>query len=136
MVPTAIVAVVAFPLTPRGKIDRSALPVPELAPVLSGPAPGSPAEQDMCALFAEVLGLPAVNVHDSFFALGGNSLLATRLINRVRVRFGRELTLGALFDARTPARLAKSVADAPEALAVPGPARRSTAQREITGSVS
>ncbi|MFI6638491.1 amino acid adenylation domain-containing protein [Streptomyces sp. NPDC050504] len=137
MVPSALVAVAAFPLTPRGKIDRSALPVPDPAPGPSaGPAPDSPAERDMCALFAEVLGLPSVGVHDGFFALGGNSLLATRLINRVRARTGRELTLGALFDARTPARLAEAVAGAPEALTVPGPARRSTAQTKSTGSVS
>jgi nonribosomal peptide synthetase DhbF len=131
MVPTAIVAVDAFPLTPRGKIDRSALPAPELAPEPSGPAPGSPAEEAMCALFAEALGLPAVGVHDSFFALGGNSLLATRLVNRVRVRSGRELTLGALFQARTPARVAEAVDSSP-GVSAPGPARRSTARTAST----
>ncbi|MFI0977448.1 amino acid adenylation domain-containing protein [Streptomyces sp. NPDC021093] len=132
MVPTALVPLDGFPLTPRGKIDRSALPVPELTPPPSGSAPGSPAEQDMCALFAEVLGLPSVGVHDSFFALGGNSLLATRLVNRVRVRTGRELTLAALFQARTPALLAEAVDSAPEASAAPGPVRRSTARKEVT----
>ncbi|WP_331744332.1 amino acid adenylation domain-containing protein [Kitasatospora sp. NBC_01300] len=119
MVPSAIVTLDAFPLTPRGKIDRAALPVPDLAPAPSGPEPRTPAEQTMCALFAEVLGRPAVGVDDGFFALGGNSLLATRLVNRVRVRFGRELTLGALFQAPTPARLVEAVEDAPDAAAVP-----------------
>ncbi|MCX5202721.1 amino acid adenylation domain-containing protein [Streptomyces sp. NBC_00237] len=142
MVPTEIIAVDAFPLTPRGKIDRSALPAPRFPSLSSGPVSGasgpvtaSPAEQAMCALFAEVLGLPEVGVHDSFFALGGNSLLATRLVNRVRVRSGRELTLGALFQARTPARLAEAVEDSPGA-ALPGPVRRSTTQTETTGSVA
>ncbi|MFJ2810852.1 amino acid adenylation domain-containing protein [Kitasatospora sp. NPDC087271] len=119
MVPSAIVTLDAFPLTPRGKIDRAALPVPDLAPAPSGPGPRTPAEQTMCALFAEVLGRPAVGVDDGFFALGGNSLLATRLVNRVRVRFGRELTLGALFQAPTPARLVEALEDAPDAAAVP-----------------
>lgn len=135
MVPTAIVLVDAFPLTPRGKIDRSALPAPKAPAAPAGPVSGSPAEQAMCALFAEVLGLPAVGVHDSFFALGGNSLLATRLVNRVRVRSGRELTLGALFQARTPARVAEAVGSAP-GVSAPGPARRSTVRTESTGSVS
>ncbi|MEU8890791.1 amino acid adenylation domain-containing protein [Streptomyces sp. NPDC048442] len=137
MVPTAFVTLDAFPLTPRGKIDRSALPVPELTPTPSGPGDGSPAEHDMCALFAEVLAVPRVNIHDSFFALGGDSLLATRLINRVRLRSGRELTLSALFEARTPARLTEAVDRAPDAPAGPGPVRRrSTARTEITRSVS
>uniref|UniRef100_UPI001CCD3F2C non-ribosomal peptide synthetase n=1 Tax=Streptomyces sp. LS1784 TaxID=2851533 RepID=UPI001CCD3F2C len=119
MVPSAIVTLDAFPLTPRGKIDRAALPVPDPAPAPSGPGPRTPAERTMCALFAEVLGRPAVGVDDGFFALGGNSLLATRLVNRVRVRFGRELTLGALFQAPTPARLVEALKAAPDAAAVP-----------------
>ncbi|MFJ6775628.1 non-ribosomal peptide synthetase, partial [Kitasatospora sp. NPDC091257] len=119
MVPSVIVTLDAFPLTPRGKIDRAALPVPDPAPAPSGPGPRTPAERTMCALFAEVLGRPTVGVDDGFFALGGNSLLATRLVNRVRVRFGRELTLGALFQAPTPARLVDALDDAPDAAAVP-----------------
>ncbi|MET8542592.1 amino acid adenylation domain-containing protein [Kitasatospora sp. NPDC004799] len=121
MVPVAIVPLDAFPLTPRGKIDRAALPVPDLAPepAPSGPGPRTPAEATVCALFAEVLGRPAVGLDDDFFALGGNSLLATRLVNRVRVRFARELTLGALFQAATPARLVEALAQAPDAAAVP-----------------
>ncbi|MFE4397809.1 MULTISPECIES: non-ribosomal peptide synthetase [Streptomycetaceae] len=119
MVPSAIVVLDAFPLTPRGKIDRAALPVPDPEPAPSGPGPRTPAERTMCALFAEVLGRPEVGVDDGFFALGGNSLLATRLVNRVRVRFGRDLTLGALFQAPTPARLVEALEEAPDAASVP-----------------
>ncbi|MFJ6140305.1 amino acid adenylation domain-containing protein [Kitasatospora sp. NPDC092286] len=136
MVPSVIVTLDALPLTPRGKIDRAALPAVDLAPAPSGRGPGNPAEQAMCALFAEVLGLSPVGVDDGFFTLGGNSLLATRLINRVRVRFGRELTLGALFQAPTPARLVEALDGAPDAAAVPDLAPRTTAPTAITGSTS
>ncbi|MEU5976473.1 amino acid adenylation domain-containing protein [Streptomyces sp. NPDC047315] len=119
MLPSAIVLLDRLPLTPRGKVDRAALPKPDIAPAPSGRRPETQPEQDMCALFAEVLQLPAVNADDSFFALGGHSLLATRLINRVRVRFGRELTLGSLFQARTPARLVEALDSAPDAAAIP-----------------
>ncbi|WP_197361309.1 non-ribosomal peptide synthetase, partial [Streptomyces clavuligerus] len=111
MVPSAFVVLDRFPLTGRGKIDRAALPVPDTAPGAAPSDPGraTPAERAVCALFAEVLGLPSVGTDDGFFALGGTSLLATRLINRVRVRLGRELTLGALFQTPTPAGLAAAL---------------------------
>ncbi|MER7047177.1 non-ribosomal peptide synthetase [Streptomyces jumonjinensis] len=136
MVPSAFVTLDGFPLTRNGKIDRTALPVPDSAPAASAQRPGTPAEDAMCALFAEVLNRSPVGVDDGFFALGGDSLLATRLINRVRVRFGRELTLGALFQAPTPARLAEALDSAPDSAAVPDLARRTTAQTAITGSSS
>ncbi|MFE9815212.1 amino acid adenylation domain-containing protein [Streptomyces sp. NPDC005773] len=108
MVPSAVVALDAFPLSPNGKLDRRALP----APVFTGGGGVrvmSAREEALALLFAEVLGAAAVGPDDAFFDLGGTSLLAVRLVARVREEFGAELTIGSLFEASTPAALAARI---------------------------
>ncbi|MFC5171418.1 non-ribosomal peptide synthetase [Streptomyces mutomycini] len=106
LVPAAVVALEAFPLSPNGKLDRRALP----APVFSGGAgsrrPSNAREEALTRLFAQVLGADRVGPDDTFFDLGGTSLLAVRLVARVREEFGAELTIGSLFESPTPATLA------------------------------
>ncbi len=107
MVPAAVVVLDALPLSPNGKVDRKALPDPQWRAAEDGyVAPRDETEGVLCALWSELLGAARVGVHDDFFAMGGHSLMATRLVARVREALSVELPLRAFFEAPTPARLA------------------------------
>ena len=123
MVPASFMTLEELPLTPNNKVDRSALPDPESSRMaLETPfvPPRNELEQELAALCARVLGWDAnggrrpsgrstVGIHDNFFDLGGNSLLATRLIFDVRERFQVRISLRHLFAEPTVAGLAKAV---------------------------
>ncbi|MFD0724405.1 non-ribosomal peptide synthetase [Lysobacter brunescens] len=113
MVPTAYVAMTAWPSTRNGKLDRSALPLPEAASLGGGSeyvAPETPLEIELAAIWCEVLGVPAIGLRDDFFAFGGHSLLGVRLVARIRDRLGLELPQNALFATPTIERMIGSLA--------------------------
>ncbi|MET7339604.1 amino acid adenylation domain-containing protein, partial [Nonomuraea sp. NPDC005650] len=109
MIPSVFIELAAFPLSPNGKIDRAALPVPDGSrPELAGgyEAPVTATEQVLAGIWADLLGVDQVGVRDNFFDLGGHSLLATQAITRIRNTFGTDLVLAALFDQPTLKQLA------------------------------
>ncbi|MEV8449397.1 amino acid adenylation domain-containing protein [Streptomyces parvus] len=109
MVPTALIALDALPLTPSGKLDRAALPAPDLAATATAVAPRGIREAVLTALFAELLGIPNAGAEDSFFALGGDSILSIQLVARAR-KAGMALTPRDVFEQKTPAALARLAA--------------------------
>jgi amino acid adenylation domain-containing protein len=120
MVPAAFTWVDALPRTGSGKLDRRALPDPEAGADGSGfvpPAPGM--EERIAAVWQDVLGIEKIGAHDDFFDLGGQSILATRLVARLRVELGVDLPIGMLMQAPTVQSLARALAAGERAVRLP-----------------
>ncbi|MFI6844210.1 non-ribosomal peptide synthetase [Kitasatospora sp. NBC_00085] len=109
LVPTAWVRLTEFPLTPNGKLDRSALPAPVAGGDGPGLAPRTPLEQAVAEVWTELLNVAAIGVHDDFFGLGGNSLLATQAAVLLQERFPVDLPVNVVFNAPTVALLTEEV---------------------------
>ncbi|NOK13568.1 amino acid adenylation domain-containing protein, partial [Corallococcus exercitus] len=133
MVPSAFVVLEAMPLNANGKVDRKALPAPDAE---SEPrsrdfvAPRSDLEQQLAAIYSELLGVKRVGIHDGFFELGGHSLLATQAISRIRQTFQVELPLRKLFESPTVETLAVLVMEAQAAQVDPEELERLMAEME------
>ncbi|MEH2193291.1 MAG: non-ribosomal peptide synthase/polyketide synthase, partial [Nostoc sp.] len=113
MVPNTFVVLESLPLTPNRKVDRRALPAPDLYSEQRDKyvAPRSPVEEMLAQIWAEVLKVEQVGIHDNFFEIGGHSLLATQLVSRIRNIFKIELPLRSLFAAATVAQLAHLIGE-------------------------
>ncbi|HEU4561402.1 MAG TPA: AMP-binding protein, partial [Longimicrobium sp.] len=110
MVPSAFVFLDALPLTVNGKLDRKALPVPELASAEERyVAPRTPVEEVLAGIWAEVLRLERVGVHDSFFDLGGHSLLIMRLLARIQATFDLDISIRTVFSKPTLEAIAAEI---------------------------
>ncbi|WP_280721380.1 non-ribosomal peptide synthetase [Kitasatospora sp. MAA4] len=106
MVPAVFTVLDALPVTANGKVDRAALPAPQLPGAADDEQPATVQERILCEVFAQVLGLPRVGPTDSFFALGGHSLSAARVAVRARTALGLEVSIGDLFQEPTAVGLA------------------------------
>ncbi|MER6146430.1 amino acid adenylation domain-containing protein, partial [Streptomyces sparsogenes] len=110
MVPSVLVVLDRLPLTPNGKLDRKALPAPDYGAAASGRAARTPREEVLRRLFAEVLGVPEVGVDDSFFNLGGDSIMSIQLVARARAA-GLVITPRDVFERKTVEALAPVAMD-------------------------
>lgn len=110
-VPAAVVVIDALPLTANGKLDLARLPSPAFTSDRAYHAPQGPVEQRIAAVYAELLGCDRVGADDSFFDLGGNSMVATRLVARLRTELAAEVALAWLFSDPSPAGLARRIAE-------------------------
>lgn len=108
-VPSALVVLDALPITANGKVDRRALPAPE-APTAGGREPADERERSLCRLFADILGLESVGPDDDFFRIGGHSLAAVRLANRIREALGADVAVSDVLRTPTAAGLAALIA--------------------------
>ena len=109
MVPAAYVEMTELPITTHGKIDHSALPAPRMPLRQPFRGPATDTEHIVAGVFAELLGLDDVGVDESFFDLGGHSLLVTRLAAAVRLRCGVDVEVGEVFELGTAARIAARI---------------------------
>jgi surfactin family lipopeptide synthetase A len=111
MIPGAFVYLETMPLTPNGKVDRKALPLPDLD--LSGRAdfvaPTTPTQIQLASVWSKILNLPQIGINDNFFELGGHSLLATQVIIAARSLFGVDLPLRRMFELPTIAQLGELI---------------------------
>jgi amino acid adenylation domain-containing protein len=107
MVPAAVVEMAALPVTASGKLDLAALPPPDFGALTSARGPVTAVEEILCGLFAEALGLERIGAQDSFFDVGGDSLIATRLVSRIQAVLGAEVGIRALFEEPTVAGIAR-----------------------------
>jgi amino acid adenylation domain-containing protein len=106
MVPALVVPLDALPLTPNGKVDRKALPAPEFTALSDHVAARNPVEEVLAGIWSEVLERPRIGVHDDFFRIGGHSLLAAKVLARVREAFAIDVPIHRMFAAPTVSGLA------------------------------
>ena len=119
MIPTRYVVLAALPLTPNGKVDRNALPEPAIPARPKAVLSADDRERRLAAIWERLLKVTNLSEHDEFFELGGDSILAVSLLLSIEAEFGRRLTMAALFEAPTIARMAALLGEPQDAAALP-----------------
>ncbi|MDW6003042.1 non-ribosomal peptide synthetase [Vibrio mangrovi] len=114
MVPVTLVTLEQFPLSANGKLNRKALPLPQIIHEGGQRLPETPTEQQVAACFRQLLSLETVTATDDFFVLGGHSLLAMQLVARLRDDYGLHTTIGQVMTASTVEALARQIAHTQE----------------------
>jgi len=111
MVPQAFITLTEIPLTPNGKLDRKALPTPDRSSSADTKyvPPQNETEEQLAAMWSELLGIEQIGINDDFFSLGGHSLVAMQVVSRIMQSMGVQLPLETMFDSPTIARLAETV---------------------------
>ena len=109
MIPSQIIRLDEFPLTPNGKIDRQALPHPNHESHSLYEAPRNTIEQQLIEIWSLIVECEKISIHDNFFDLGGHSILAIKLLNEIQKNFNQELSLTSLFQNPTIAQLAQQL---------------------------
>ncbi|MBO7564194.1 MAG: amino acid adenylation domain-containing protein, partial [Clostridiales bacterium] len=121
MIPSYLMQIEKIPVTRNGKVDKRALPVIEAKTGNEYVAPRNEVEKAICDIFSEILNVEKVSIKDSFFTLGGHSLRATRLVNRIEEKTGRRIVLKEVFSHPTPEQLAELIngEDSSEYVSIP-----------------
>jgi amino acid adenylation domain-containing protein len=119
MIPSQIMILETFPLTPNGKLDKKALPIPDLKIFTNGEIPVTPTEELLASLWQDLLKIKFVSRRDNFFELGGHSLLATQLVTRIRKSFGVELAVRKVFEHPQLSELATEISQVSSAVSLP-----------------
>ncbi len=109
MIPAYMMQIESIPVTRNGKLDRRALPEIEAKASDEYAAPRSKTEEIICGIFAEILNIEKVGIHDNFFEIGGHSLRATRLVNAIEEKTGVKIALREIFVYSNPEELANEV---------------------------
>lgn len=116
MIPSALVRVETFSLTPNGKLDMSALPVPQWVSNQDFVAPKTDMEKKLAHIWSEALGIPTIGLSDNFFELGGNSLTAALIISKINYNFAKDIRLYEFYAHPTIQQLSNIISKAPEFL--------------------
>ena len=109
MIPSIFITLDAIPLTPNGKVDRRALPAPEIRQEIKSDRAPTIKEKPIADIWKAVLNLEKIGVRDNFFELGGNSLLAMQIVSQIRQRLAVDLSLDSLFNSPTIAELTRAI---------------------------
>ncbi len=131
MIPYLLMEITSIPLTPNGKVDKKALPDPDVAASMSSEyqAPTSPTEKALSTIWSELLEVEQVGGYDNFFELGGHSLLIVRIVSAIRSDLQVEVSIKDLFDHSTVAGLAKYIDDKAPQFSLPKLIRRERPKR-------